>query len=125
VFGAGTAEVLVFLGCALLGNLIAIGVLAFVGSLPWLVRPDVSGRPGHGARPLLGALLLVILFELTLVPAWLTWSWLQGMLSHDPTRLGEAAWNMLLTCLLTALPVFIMGTWLGSRNFARLLRPHR
>ena len=43
----------------------------------------------------------------------------------DASRLGEAALYMLLVYALTALPVFLVGTWLAGRNFARLLRPLR
>ena len=125
VLDAGLLPTLVFLGCALFGSLLAIGVLAFVGTLPWLVRPDASGRPGHGARPLVAAMLLVLLFELALVPPVITAIWLGPELAMHPEGLGEAALHMLAVCALTGMPVFLTGTWLGSRNFARLLRPHR
>ncbi len=123
VFGAGLATVLVFLGMALLGNGIALGVLALVGTMPWLLRPDESGRLGQGARPLLAAMLLVLAFELALAPALVTALILADLLGQDAIPLGTAAALQAGALGASALLAAVAGGLVGARNFARLLRP--
>lgn len=124
---SGTA-LLLFVPLALIGNLIALGVTAVVGTLPHVIRPDASGQIEQGSRSLLAAMLLIVGFiVVAMMPGHLFWLWLQR-LEQSGSHIGEAeatamAPGVLLATLIYGGLVGGLGLWLGSHNFARLLRP--
>ncbi|HLQ39313.1 MAG TPA: hypothetical protein VK348_16000, partial [Planctomycetota bacterium] len=123
---ANLATQLVFAAIALGGNCLAIGVAAAVGTLPLLMRPDVSGQITPGSKSLGAAMLLVFGFELTVAPVLLLWHLLQNHVQHY--GLPTASWEPWVPWTVAgvwgyALLVCGLGCWLGARNFARLLRP--
>ncbi|MDO8360115.1 MAG: hypothetical protein Q7T08_08750, partial [Devosia sp.] len=73
MLGASGTTLLVFAGIALPGTLVALGVLAVVGTWPRLMRPDEGGQIAQGGRSFLAAILLVLLFEVAVSPAMVGW----------------------------------------------------
>ena len=126
LYGAGLATTAAFVATAGAGTLIALGVLAALGTWPYLIRPDEAGQSAQGGRSLVGAMLLVLTFELAVAPAMVGWLWLatqgrQHVLSTDGLRawappVVAAAWGY-------ALLVAGLGFAVGVRNLGRLLRP--
>lgn len=124
--GAAPLTILLFFAIAVPGMLIALGVLAFVGTLPWLVRPEEGRGTAQGGRNFFASLLLITIFELALSPAFVVWwqvsSWAQrNHLSIEtvhrwlPTVLGSV-WAAGLLAL-------TLGLAIGGRNFRRLTMP--
>jgi hypothetical protein len=126
VLGADRATLWTYLGVALGGTGLALGVLAVVGTLPWLLRPDDGGQVLQGARGFLAALLLVVTFELTVAPAVIGFGWLRLLVQRaairDSELLAQAPTLVAATVACGAL-VALAGLWLGSRNMRRLLQP--
>lgn len=115
-----------FLGFALSGTLVALGVVAIVGTWPRLMRPDAEGQILQGGKSFLAAMVMVTLFQLTMTPAIIGWRSLtiyaqrnrvtSGMVhEHLPTLLAIAGGYALL--------VSLVGFWLGGRNYKKLLAP--
>ena len=126
LLGAGRAALVATAGTALGGTFGAIGVLAVIGTLPPLVRPDDGGQVQQGGKNFLGAILLVLGFEAVAAPAMFGWLWLVDHARHSPVRAADvAAWTPWLVgaALLYGLTLASVGTWAGTRNIARMLRP--
>lgn len=119
---------LVFLGIAIGGTFAALGVLAVVGTLPLLMRPDSGGQIQQGGRSFFAALLLVLGFELTVAPAMFGWLYVthhardldQGL--PLATALQWAPWLVLAALGYGAL-CLLFGGWIASRNYRKLLSP--
>jgi len=116
---------LAFAGIALGGTLVAVGVLAVVGTWPRLMRPD-DGHVAQGGRGFLAALLLVGAFELAAAPGVAAWLWLNAQTRHRLLTVDVAlAWTpwVVAAAVVYGAVVASLGAWLGARNFRRLLRP--
>jgi hypothetical protein len=119
---------LLFVLLALIGNFLALGVVAVVGTLPRVIRTDQGGQIEQGSRSLLAALLLIVGFDLVaMMPGYLAWMQLliwtrQNQRLTDADVQHVAPW-VLLAALVYSLLIGSLGIWLGGRNFARLLRP--
>lgn len=122
VLGAAPTTVAVAVAAALLGNGIALGVVAGVGTLPALLQPDETGRIGQGTRPLLLALLLVLAFELAVAPAVVGAVVLAELLQRGEIGLQAATGILLAGMAALGLLVGGLGVLLGTRNYRRLLR---
>lgn len=124
---SGTALIL-FVLLGLIGNFLALGVVAVVGTLPRVIRTDRGGQIEQGSRSLLAALLLIVGFDVVaMMPGYLAWMQLvywgqQGQMLTDGEVLAVAPW-VVLAALAYSLVIGSAGIWLGGRNFARLLRP--
>jgi hypothetical protein len=123
---ASAACVLTYVGMALAGTLVALGVLAVVGTSPRLMRPDQGGHIVQGGRTFVAAMLLVVLFELAVAPGWLSWIWLVAwadgrLVTADAARAHAPL--VVAGAFAFAAPVAALGTWIGTRNYRRLLRP--
>jgi hypothetical protein len=91
------------------------------------MRPDDGGPVAQGGRGFLAALLLVALFEVVAVaPAVFGWLWLvdhaRGRYLARETTLAALPWVVGAAWLLGLL-VAGFGSWLGVRNYRRLLGP--
>lgn len=115
---------LTFLGTAVGGTLAALGVLAVIGTLPLLMRPDDGGHVAQGGRSFLAALVLVVAFQLTMAPGALAWSLV--VVPNSEHRNG-APWQYAPWVVGAAvgygLLVAAVGSVIGARNFRRLLQP--
>ena len=126
LLGVEAPTLSVFAGIALGGTLAALGVLAVVGTLPLLMRPDDGGQIVQGGRSFLAALVLVLVFQLVMAPGVVAWSWL---VEHVTATRGRAAdsWQwapwLVAAALAYGLLVAALGVWIGGRNFRRLLQP--
>lgn len=124
VLGAEGRVLLAYAGTAVGGTLAALGVLAVVGTLPMLLRPDPDGRTAPGGRSFVAALVLVVAFQATMVPAVFAWS---VYVVPTAERLDELGWNELGGLVAAAVGygalVVLLGGLVGSRNLRRLLRP--
>jgi hypothetical protein len=126
LLGAGQATLAATAGVALGGTLGAVGVLAVIGTLPILVRPDDGGQVQQGGKNFLGAILLVLGFEVVASPAMFGWLWLLDHSRRTTVRASEvAAWTpwVIGASLVYGALLAVVGTGLGTRNFARMLRP--
>jgi hypothetical protein len=126
VLEARPLVVAAYAAAALGGTGVALGVLAVVGTLPMLVRPDDRGGATPGGRNLFGALLLVLGLQLAMAPAALAWRVVE--LRANQRGLGAAeAWEaapaVLAAVLGYGLLALALGAAIGRWNFARLLRP--
>ena len=125
---ANRATLIAFLGIASGGTLAALGVLAVVGTWPRLMRPDDGGQILQGGRTFVAATVLVVLFEVAVSPAVLGWWWLceQARRSMPGLRLETAlAWApaVVAGAVLAGAAIAGLGTWIGARNYRRLLEP--
>lgn len=125
---AGTAACLpfVFLACA--GSMVALSIVAVIGTWPWLVRPEIDGRLTQGSRGLVGSLVLVFSFYFAVSPAFVGWVWLLQRFHLHPIHEVRAAMAELW------LPIVLMAFGFGGvllsiavplsrRHYARLLAP--
>lgn len=112
---------LAFVATACGGTLVALGVLAVVGTWPRLTQPDESGQVAQGGRNFFAALVLVVAFELAMAPAVLAWPELVRLARarDDATWMPWASGATLVygACLAG------LGAWVGTANYRRLLRP--
>jgi hypothetical protein len=115
-----------FGGLALAGNLIALGVVATVGTLPLLMRPDPNGQMPGSWRSFLATLLLVFGFDAAVSPGFIGWNALAIYVARRGTVSAAQAMafapKVLGVAWLLALVLGGGGVWLGGRNFRRLLR---
>lgn len=117
---------LVYCGMALGGTWAALGVLAFVGTLPFLMRPDDSGAAAPPGKGLFGALLLVFGFYLVLAPVVPAWLWLdEHARLHGLEPAEAAAWAPAIVggSLAYGAVIAAIGFAIGTHNFRRMLRP--
>jgi hypothetical protein len=125
---ANRATLIAFLGMGSGGTLAALGVMAVVGTWPRLMRPDDGGQILQGGRTFLAATVLVLLFEVAVSPAVVGWWWLcdQARRSMTGLRLETAlAWApaVVAGAVLGGAAIAGLGTWIGARNYRRLLAP--
>lgn len=125
---ADAETLLWFSGVALAGNCVALGVVATVGTLPLLTRPDPGGQMPAGWRSFVATLLLVFGFEAaTMGPGIIGWTALTVYVAHrGPVSAAQAmafAPTVLGGAWFLALVLGGVGVWVGARNFRRLLRP--
>lgn len=124
-FGAGPRAVLTFVGLAVGGTLVALGVLAVVGTWPRLMRPG-DGAFAQGGRSFVAALLLVALFQGALVPAMFAWLQFDHHARRERVDLDAAVaaapW-VVGAAIAYGLVVAGLGTAIGARNFRRLTAP--
>ena len=122
--GADASSLGWFAGFASAGSLCALGVVATIGTWPRLLRPDADGQILQGGRSFLAAMVMVTTFQLTMLPAILAWAWLlQRSARRQLPRAAvlELAPTALALALAYGLLVAALGTWLGQRNYRRLL----
>lgn len=123
---ANRATLLAFLGIGSGGTLAALGVLAVVGTWPRLMRPDDGGQILQGGRTFVAAMVLVLLFEVAVSPAFLAWCWLCDQARRSTlglpleTALAWAPW-VVAGAVLAGAAIAAAGTWIGARNYRRLL----
>ena len=123
---ASGVALLAFTGTALGGTLVALGVLAAVGTSPRLMRPDDPGPVAQGGRAFLAALVLVLTFYLALVPAVFAWAWLAAatgerwLLALEPL---EWVPQVVGAACAYGLLVLALGMLAGKRNLRRLFAP--
>ena len=125
-FGAERAALATTAAIALGGTLAAIGVLAVIGTLPILMRPDEGGQILQGGKSFLGAMLLVLGFELVMSPAMFGWLWLSEHAHRHPvTARDVAAWTPWIvgTAGVYGMALATVGIAIGARNFRRMLQP--
>lgn len=123
-FGAELGTVVMFVGFALAGNLVALAVVAAVGTWPWLVRRELNGTLSQGSRGLIGSIVLVMTFYLALSPALVMWITL-----GDPSRfvvngfdmIDWAPWLLLMAFAFAGL-LAAGSLWLSSYNYSKLMR---
>lgn len=124
--GTDAVSLLQFVGIAVPGTLVALGVLAVVGTLPWLVRPDDAAQTAQGGRNFFASLLLILFFELVMAPGVVAWLWLAEWAQHDrlTIELCDAyAPHVIAIAWAFGLTVFALGLLIGARNFRKLTRP--
>lgn len=118
-FGTNVTTTLTFVGTAVGGTLVALGVLAIVGTSPRLMRPEDGGQIVQGGRTFVAAMLLVIVFYVALLPAVPAWLWLRANV-HTPAALRDAAPWIVGGAMLLGAVVALLGIAIGTRNFRRL-----
>ncbi|MGE3174986.1 MAG: hypothetical protein AB7O97_20325 [Planctomycetota bacterium] len=126
--GAGSAALLRFAPLALAGSLVALAVVAAVGTWPWLVRAEVDGRLNQGSRGLVGSLVLVFAFYFALAPGLVAWMLLLGHTSgHSAAATAAMVDELWPSIVLGALGfggvLLAAAVGLSARNYRRLLRP--
>lgn len=122
-----TGTMLWFVAFALAGTVLALGVVATVGTWPRLMRPDAEGQILQGGRSFLAAMVMVLLFQLTLMPAMMAWS-LLVLRAQQTGVLNFAQVESLLPWALAAAATYALliglaGVLLGTRHYRRLLSP--
>lgn len=125
---AGRAACLPFLGIAAAGSLVALAVVALVGTWPWLVRPENDGRLTQGSRGLVGSMVLVFAFYLAISPAFAGWVWLLQRFHLEPVDEVRKAMRDLWPAVLLMAAGFgglllSLAIPLARRNYERLLAP--
>lgn len=126
MIGADAAEVGWFVAFALAGTLAALGVVAVIGTWPRLMRPDAEGQILQGGKSFLAAMVMVTVFQLTMIPAILFWTWLvrTGQRRAISSELvDEHLPTLLAAALAYGILIAMLGTWLGGRNYRTLLAP--
>ena len=123
---AGRSSTLPFLGFAAAGTLVALAIVAIVGTWPWLVRQEGDGKLTQGARGLVGSLTLVFSFYVAVAPGFAAWAWLLDRFENVPDHEARAAIASLLPPMLLAAfgfagLLFAIATTLARHNYARLL----
>ena len=115
-----------FLGVALAGTLVALGVVAVVGTWPRLMRPDAEGQILQGGKSFVAAMVMVTAFQAALMPAFYLWVRVtQHVQSNRITayQVGTVMPWILGAAILYGLLVGALGLWIGGRNYRRLLAP--
>lgn len=123
---AGASSILPFLGFAAAGTIVALAIVAIVGTWPWLVRQEGDGRLTQGARGIVGSLTLVFSFYVAVAPGFVAWVWILDRFENVPDHEARAALASLLPPMLLAAfgfagLLFAIATPLARRNYARLL----
>lgn len=120
------AAMLWFLGLALTGTLVALGVVAMVGTWPRLMRPDSEGQILQGGKSFFAAMIMVTLFQGALMPAFYVWIRLANH-ARDHRITAEFADEWLPWfcggAALYGLFVATLGFLVGGRNYRSLLAP--
>ncbi|MFK7741282.1 MAG: hypothetical protein AB8H80_13260 [Planctomycetota bacterium] len=123
---AETSTVLWFCGFAVAGTLAALGIVAIIGTWPRLMRPDSEGQILQGGKSFLAAMVMVMTFQLAMLPAMAGWQILLRRASVERMSydilIAEAPW-MLAAALGYGLILALVGCWVGARNYRRLLAP--
>ena len=115
-----------FIGFATAGTLCALGVVAVVGTWPRLMRPDTEGQILQGGKSFLAAMVMVTLFQLTMMPAVVFWRWLTTYARTTHVTSGLVAEFMpwaLGAAILYGAAIATVGLWIGGLNYRRLLAP--
>lgn len=128
-FGADLRALLPFCAFAAAGTMVALAVVAAVGTWPWLVRREPDGRLLQGSRGLVGSMALVFSFYLLLSPAFVAWVWLVQQyrveLVSDPVPdAAVLAPPLILVALGIGALLLAASLWLSARNYRRLLAAH-
>ena len=115
-----------FLGVALAGTLVALGVVAVVGTWPRLMRPDAEGQILQGGKSFVAAMVMVTAVQVALMQAYYLWVRVtQHVQSNRITayQVGTVMPWILGAAILYGLLVGALGLWIGGRNYRRLLAP--
>lgn len=125
---AGSAAWLPFLGIATAGTLVALAVVAVVGTWPWLVRPETDGRLTQGSRGLVGSMVLVFSFYLAISPAFAGWLWMLQRFDLQPVdEVRKAMRSLWPSALLMGFGfaglALSLAIPLAKRNYGKLLAP--
>ena len=123
-FEAGPGTVLAFIGFASAGTLAALAAIASIGTLPWLLRRELDGRLGQGARGLVGSIALMLTFQFAIAPGFVAFE-LLDQAAHRGHRPDAAA--LLPAALAAAFGIglleFGLAAWSALANYRRLLAP--
>lgn len=118
------STVMWYFGFALAGTLIALAVVAVVGTWPRLMRPDSEGQILQGGKSFLAAMVMVSVFHMTMVPAIFEWSKVVGRNRFISSELVAEQLPMVLgRAALYATVIAVLGFLIGARNYRRLLAP--
>ena len=112
-----------FLGFALSGTVIALAVIAAVGTWPRLMRPDTEGQILQGSKSFFAAMIMVTAFHMTMLPAMLLWAEVTGRRRVTTFMADEHLPWLLGAATAYAAIIAILGLSLGSWNYRRLLAP--
>jgi len=124
--GATPRTLGLFASMALPGTLIALGVLALIGTMPWLVRPEEGGNMAQGGRGFMASMLLVIVFELAISPFVLGLYLVWRSAEHNLLTLEEVRdWTPMVigATWLVGLAILGLGVAIGARNYRKLSLP--
>jgi len=122
--GVGVYSISWFVGLALAGTLVALGVVAVIGTWPRLMRPDAEGQILQGGKSFLAAMLMVTTFQCALTPAFYLWFTLTHHVQRNRiTSFQVEQWLpwLLGAAVVYGLLVATAGLWIGGRNYRRLL----
>lgn len=113
-----------FLGFALSGTVIALAVVAVIGTWPRLMRPDNEGQILQGGKSFLAAMLMVTTFHITMLPAAVMWQYV----TTPRNRITEYVVDehmpyVFATAAGYAAVLAVIGYFLGGFNYRRLLAP--
>ena len=115
-----------FLGIALAGTLVALEVVAIIGTWPRLMRPDAEGQILQGGKSFIAAMIMVTLFQAALTPAFYLWLQLTRYVQRNHItsyQVDEWLPSLLGAAILYGLLVAALGFWIGGHNYRRLLAP--
>lgn len=122
---AGPRTLLAFVALAGAGSLIALGVVAAIGTMPVLLRRELDGTLQHAPRGLAGSILLVAAFEAAVAPMFVWWHFALGAVQRSelPGSLAALFPEALLLAAALGAGVFGVGCLVALGNYRRLLRP--
>jgi hypothetical protein len=113
-----------FLGFALAGTVIALAVVAVVGTWPRLMRPDNEGQILQGGKSFFAAMVMVTTFHITMLPAVLMWHDVTNPRTRITSQLVDENLPVLLGIAASyAAVIAIIGFLIGGWNYRRLLAP--
>ena len=113
-----------FFGFASAGTFIALAVIAVIGTWPRLMRPDNEGQIMQGGKSFFAAMIMVCLFQITMIPAAYAWT----LVANPRLRITSYVVDQTLPSLLGiaigySVVIASIGFVVGRLNYKRLLAP--
>lgn len=113
-----------FGGFALAGTFVALAVIAVIGTWPRLMRPDDEGQIMQGGKSFFAAMIMVCLFQITMIPAVYVWTWVANPRHRITSYVVDQSLPSLLGIAIGyAFIVTSIGFAIGGLNYKRLLAP--